>query len=174
MTDKLGIEHTFSFNEAWGYVEYKKALGELKTPSESFMASYTPEDFKKGIVEVENKISNSEFAIKGDDVDRYNPLRHFFAEGQYIREVFNPSGELIVTKIHKYSHPFFLLKGKMSIMSEEGEKTIEAPFYGITPKGTKRIIYAHTDCVFVTVHNTDKTDINEIEKEIISESFEEL
>ena len=62
----------------------------------------------------------------------------------------------------------------MTILSEDGEKTIKAPHYGITPAGTKRIIYAHEDCVFVTVHVTDKKDTKEIEKDIIAKKFEEL
>ena len=62
----------------------------------------------------------------------------------------------------------------MTILSEDGEKTIKAPHYGITPAGTKRIIYAHEDCVFVTVHVTDKKDTKEIEKDIIAKKFEEF
>ena len=57
----------------------------------------------------------------------------------------------------------------MSILTEGGEQMIRAPFYSITEAGTKRVIYAHTDCIFVTVHVTDKTDIDEIEKDIIEE-----
>ena len=111
---------------------------------------------------------------QGKEIEKANPLKHSFADGCYIREVFNPKGELIVTKIHKVSHPFFLLKGEMSILTEEGEKRIKAPHYGITKAGTKRIIYSHEDCVFVTVHATDKTDIKEIEKDVIADNYEEL
>ena len=59
----------------------------------------------------------------------------------------------------------------MSILTEDGVKHVQAPHHGITKPGTKRIIYTHTDCVFVTVHATDKTDVDEIEKEVIAEDF---
>ena len=59
----------------------------------------------------------------------------------------------------------------MSIVDKDGEKRIVAPHYGITKANTKRIIFTHTDCVFVTVHATKKTNIEEIEKEIISKDF---
>ena len=62
----------------------------------------------------------------------------------------------------------------MSILTEDGEQQISAPFYSITKAGTKRLIYAHTDCVFITVHATDKTDIEEIEKDIVTENYEDL
>ena len=104
----------------------------------------------------------------------FNPLKHTFCKNQYVREIFNPAGQILITKIHKVEHPFFLLKGEMSILSEEGEINISAPYYGITPVGTKRVIYAHTDCTFVTVHPTDKKDLDELEQELIAKDYKEL
>ena len=62
----------------------------------------------------------------------------------------------------------------MTILMEDGIKRIKAPHYGITPAGTKRIIYCHEDCVFVTVHATELTDIAKIEEEVISKDFDEF
>ena len=59
----------------------------------------------------------------------------------------------------------------MIVLTEEGIKTLKAPHYGITEPGTQRVIYSKTDCTFVTVHATDKTDIKEIEKEVIAEDY---
>ena len=173
-TNMLGIDHTFSFDEAWNFVTYTRGESLIHKPKRFLPASYTKKQFREAIVKVEDKMKGSKRAIKGKEIEKSNPLKHSFADGCYIREVFNPKGELIVTKIHKVSHPFFLLKGEMTILSEDGEKTIKAPHYGITPAGTKRIIYAHEDCVFVTVHVTDKKDTKEIEKDIIAKKFEEL
>ena len=61
----------------------------------------------------------------------------------------------------------------MSILTEEGIKHIEAPHHGITYPGTKRIIYTHTNCVFITVHATDNTNIQEIEEEVIAKNFQD-
>ena len=169
LTKKYDIKHTFSFDEAWDFVEYKNSITRISIANFESKLPYTPDEFKKGVKKLQNKIESSPNAITGKNVDKFNPLRHFFADGCYIREIFNPAGELLVTKTHKISHPFFLLQGQMSILSEDGEKQISAPFYSITKAGTKRVIYAHTDCIFVTVHVTDKTDIKEIEKDIIQE-----
>ena len=154
-TEKLGIKHTFNFDEAY---EIGQELVRRQT-------------FRNKIVEFEDKLNNSGFALSEKELHEKNPVKHSFADGCYIREIFNPAGELLVTKIHKKEHPFFLMKGKMSILTEDGVKHVQAPHHGITKPGTKRIIYTHTDCVFVTVHATDKTDVAEIEKEVIANDF---
>ena len=59
----------------------------------------------------------------------------------------------------------------MSILTEDGVKHIKAPHQGITKPGTKRIIYAHTDCVFITVHATEETDVSKIEEQVIAKDF---
>ena len=107
-------------------------------------------------------------------VDKVNPTKHSFADGCYIREIFNPAGEIIVTKIHKKEHPFFLMKGNMTILTENGFEYREAPYHGITYPGTKRVIYTHTDCLFVTVHVTNETDLEKIEEEVIAKDFDSL
>jgi hypothetical protein len=52
---------------------------------------------------------------------------------------------------------------------------IVAPFYGVSPSGTKRVVYALEDCVFVNVHpNPDNIDdIEELENRIVVSSFDE-
>jgi|TARA_R100000789_G_C2992257_1_gene146428 hypothetical protein len=171
MTEQLGIVHTFSFDEAWDYVEYKKGQSLIHQPVSFFPSNYTKEQFQEGIMKVEKMMIESNQTLKNNDLEKVNPLKHSFADGCYIREIFNPKNIFLVTKIHKVSHPYFLLKGEMTIMSEDGEKRIKAPHYGITHAGTKRIIYTHEDCIFVTVHVTDETDIEKIEEEVIAKDF---
>ena len=111
--------------------------------------------------------------MTGEQLSNYNPVKHTFADNCYVREIFNPAGQIIVTKIHKKEHPFFLMKGKMSILTEDGVVHLEAPHHGITKPGTKRIIYTHTDCVFITVHGTDKKTPEEVEEEVIAKNFDD-
>ena len=129
-------------------------------------------EYREKITQFQEAVENHPSKIK--DVNGINPLTHNFADGQYIREMFNPAGVLLVTKIHNRSHPFFLLKGEMSIFSQDGVERISAPYYGITKVGTKRAIYTHTECIFVTVHATDKLNIEDVEEEVIAKSFEDV
>ena len=69
------------------------------------------------------------------------PLKHTYPEGMYVREIFAPAGSIITSRIHKFDHPFFLLQGKLTVISEtEGLVTYTAPMYGITLPQTRRAI----------------------------------
>ena len=126
---------------------------------------------RKGILSLEKEMSNLPGAEFGDNV---GTLKHTFADGLYIREVSVPKDMLIVTKLHKKSHPYFLLKGECSVLTEEGVIRIKAPFSGITKPGTKRVVYVHEDTIWTTVHATKKTDLKMIEEEVIAKDFSEL
>lgn len=89
------------------------------------------------------------------------PLKHTFIPGFYIREIFMPKGEegkinLITSMVHNTFHPFFVLKGKVAVFSEnDGEQIIEAPYSGITTPNTRRVLKIIEDTVWITVHATD-------------------
>tara|TARA_R110001592_G_scaffold55619_1_gene169832 strand:- start:1547 stop:2068 length:522 start_codon:yes stop_codon:yes gene_type:complete len=102
-----------------------------------------------------------------------NPLKHTFADGLYIREIFMPKGQIISTGIHKKEHPYFILKGDISVLTSEGIKRIKAPHNGITKPGTKRLIYMHEDSIWITVHATDKTTVEDVLKDVVAKDFDD-
>lgn len=96
------------------------------------------------------------------------PVTHRFSPGLYIREIFIPAGTLLTSAIHKTEHPFVLAQGRIAVISEtEGQVIYEAPHVGITQPGTRRALFAQTDVVWVTIHKTDKTDLEEICADLI-------
>ena len=90
---------------------------------------------------------------QGDLIDC--PLRHFFTPGLYCREIFMPAGTMLTSKIHKTEHPFVVSMGRLSVIKEEGNQLIEAPFTGVTYPGTRRVLYIHEDTIWTTFHPTD-------------------
>lgn len=102
------------------------------------------------------------------------PLKHTFCEGSYVREIFMPKGTLVVSKIHKKRHPYFIMSGEVSVVTEKGTERIKAPYHGITEPGTKRALLVHEDTVWITVHATEETDLEKIENDIIAKSFDEI
>lgn len=102
------------------------------------------------------------------------PLRHHFAPGSYAREIFLPAGSIVVGKIHKHAHVNVVSMGRCSVYTEDGLVDIEAPDTFISKPGTKRVVLAHTDTVWTTVHATEETDLTRIEAEVIAPSYDAL
>lgn len=101
------------------------------------------------------------------------PVKHHFSRGVYARELFIPKGTVLTGKIHKYPQLNILSQGEISVLTEEGIKRVKAPFHVVSPAGTKRIAYAHEDCVWTTVHGTEETDLERIEATFIAQTEHE-
>lgn len=92
---------------------------------------------------------------------------HYFSDGMYCRKVFRPAGTLIVGKVHKKDHFFLCAAGEIIAWTENGMKHLKAGDVVESKPGTKRVTLAVTDAVGITVHRTDKTDLDDIEQELI-------
>jgi hypothetical protein len=154
-TEKMDIKHSFTFDEAWEVVELIRKKHE----------------YREKVIEFEKQLLSTDGALVGEELEKVSPLKHSFADGCYIREIFIPANGLVISKIHKIAHPFFLVEGEVSILTENGVVHLKAPHNSITLAGTKRILYTHTNCRFITVHVTSSTDLQEIENEVIAKDF---
>ena len=129
-------------------------------------------------IEIRSKIVDFETAMRQQYPDYLTekdfPLRHHFAPGAYGREIFMPAGSLVVGKIHKHAHLNMIMQGRVSVVTEEGTMEYSAPIVLVSKAGTKRVVLVHEDTIWVTVHLTDKTDLVEIEDEIIAKTYEEF
>lgn len=116
-------------------------------------------------ISILNKIDQLEKALLDNCETVVCPLIHRFVPGMYIREIFMPQGAIVTSQIHRTTHPFFILKGKVSVFSEnDGEQFLEAPYSGITTPNTKRVIKVHEDTVWITCHPTDIQPKNDSEE----------
>jgi len=130
-------------------------------------------DVRNKIIIFERELSKLPGTKKGD-MDEC-PLKHSFADGIYVREIFIPKGMLIVGKLHKHEHPNFLMSGSVQVITESGGKeTLTAPLSMISPAGTKRVVFTLEDTVWITIHRTDKTNPKDAEEDIIAKSYAEL
>jgi hypothetical protein len=91
-----------------------------------------------------------------------------------MRKAKAPAGMLFTTQIHKVRHPFFILSGAARILTEEGIVTLTAPYQGFTEVGTKRLMYILEDITWYTIHATNKTTVEEVEKEVLADGFDEI
>lgn len=126
------------------------------------------------IAKLEHAIKHTPGSLSADAF----PIEHTFTDGLYARKIIVPAGMLIVTKLHKTEHLIFMLKGKVSVFSEQGglEKCIQAPCMFISPAGAKRVVFIHEDTEWINVHaNNDNTrDLEKLEHKIIAKNYSEL
>jgi quercetin dioxygenase-like cupin family protein len=106
--------------------------------------------------------------LKHEQIDI--PVKHYFSQGVYAREITIPAGAMVTGKIHKFEQLNILSKGEMSVLTDDGVKRVQAPFTIVSPPGTKRIAIAHSECVWTTIHGTDETDVDKIEAHFIAQS----
>lgn len=103
------------------------------------------------------------------------PVKHHFAPGAYGREMFLPAGMVVVGKIHKHAHVNVISQGRVQVFTEhDGIQELVAPCTFVSSPGTKRAVHVIEDTVWTTVHVTDKTDLAEIEREVIATDFLEV
>ena len=95
--------------------------------------------------------------------------RHFFADGMYCREVSTDANVTIVGKVHKREHFYMVVSGTVWVTTDDGVKEIVGPQVLVSKPGTKRAVFSVTPSVRLTVHRTDKTDLAEIEKELLED-----
>lgn len=99
--------------------------------------------------------------------------KHHFSKGVYARELHIPKDTMLTGHIHKYQNLNILVKGRMKVLVNHEIKEVEAPFIVVSPPGTKRIAYAIDDCVWITIHGTDETDLDIIEQKFIARTEKE-
>lgn len=92
---------------------------------------------------------------------------HYFVPGMYCRRLFRKAGTVIVGKVHLAPHFFMCAAGEIAVMDGDTVKTLRAGDVIECKPGTKRATLALTDAVGITIHKTDKTDLDEIEAELI-------
>ena len=103
------------------------------------------------------------------------PVKHHFAHGSYGREMTLPAGMVVVGKIHKHAHINVISKGRVQVFTEQdGVLELAAPCTFVSSPGTKRVVHVLEETVWTTVHVTDKTDLAEIEREVIATDFSEV
>ena len=95
---------------------------------------------------------------------------HYSVAGLYAREIHIPAGTVLTGKVHKAEHLNIVSKGEIIVWTEAGMKRIKAPFVLPSFPGAKRVGLAITDTTWVTIHATDKTDLAELEAELIEPS----
>lgn len=135
---------------------------------------------KSNLIKIDtiNKIAalEKEMAGRPQEHIKIEPLHHF-SKGLYAREILIPAGTILTGKIHKYECLNVVSKGKISVASIDGIQIIDATDGPVTFKsspGVKRLGYAHSDTVWMTIHASEETDLEKLEDELIAKDYSEV
>lgn len=101
------------------------------------------------------------------------PLEHFFAQGLYARQLTIPKHCVLTGKIHKFEHINILAKGEMTVVTDDGPRTIKAPYVMVSKPGTKRAGFAHEESVWITVHACEAKTEAEAEALLVTNDYDE-
>ncbi len=134
-------------------------------------------DLSKSLAKREKILALQDLMVSLPDEEKFDLealTEHFFAPGVYARMFFIEKGSIVVGKIHKTEHLNIICKGKCSVSTEDGPLTLEGPCIVTSRPGIKKAVYAIEDTTWITIHVTDETDLDEIEKQVIAKDYEEL
>ena len=141
-------------------------------------------DFRNTVTKLENNlksIADGKNIIVGtkekpivNDSDKV-PIRHFFMDGVYVREMTMFKGNFVIGAIHKHLHMCFLLQGHLTVANEEGVIDHIAPCFIVSTPGIKRVLYAHEDSIWYNTHKnpTNTEDVIQLEKDIVCINYKE-
>jgi len=133
------------------------------------------EQFEELLKQQEGAVEHEAGTSQSAQMQETFPLRQHIEGGLYTRELFMPQGSVVVSMIHKQAHPSFLLKGKVSYLTDEGEvKTIVGPHRIFTQIGTQRVFYVHEDTEWCCVYRTDAKTFEEAEADVYTSNYRYL
>lgn len=101
-------------------------------------------------------------------------VKHYFSHDVYARELDLPAGTLVVGAIHKYRNLNIISKGHVTFFSTDGAITVEAPYTFVASPGVKRVIFAHQDTIWTTIHGTPEIDLHKIEDIFIAKNYDDV
>ena len=141
-------------------------------------------DFRSMVTKLENNLrsvadgKNVIVGTKENPIITNNeriPIRHFFMDGVYVREMKMFKNMAIIGAIHKHLHMCFLLKGHLTVVNEDGITEHKAPCRIESTPGIKRVLYAHEDSLWYNTHKnpSNTKNIDKLEKELIALDYHE-
>lgn len=97
-----------------------------------------------------------------------------FTPGLMTRTIRMAAGNAYRSKLHLTEHQYVISQGACFVSENGGPRMLYvAPFHGITKPGTWRTLFIVMDCIWTTMHPTDKKTVEEVEADII-QSMEDI
>lgn len=118
--------------------------------------------------EINHKIYGAERFLASYPQAEIEPV-HVFAFGLYSRCLFIPKNHWITGKVHKQNDLNVVMYGRMRVLSENGFSDVEGPTQFTGKAGIKQLGFAYEDTMWITVHHTHLTNLDDIERELFED-----
>lgn len=83
-------------------------------------------------------------------------IYHLFTPKMYARQILMPADTMIMSMIHRETHPYVVTKGVAHVKVNDGPwKIVMEGFHGVTKAGTRRTLLIKEDCIWTTYHSVD-------------------
>lgn len=128
---------------------------------------------REQIYRLQSEIFDFGSATKMDVTSGPQPV-HLFTKGIYTRQLTMPAGLVIVSKRHAREHIVFISKGSATVFTEDGVTLVVAPYMFVSPAGAKRALCVHEETTWTTIHRTDATSLDEVERDLMMDEPESL
>ncbi len=102
------------------------------------------------------------------------PLREYFTDTMYAREVTIPAGTTVVGAVHKVQNLMTLSAGRVIIATEDGPLELEAPHTRIMEPGCKNAVTTLTQAVWTNYYATTERDPDKLCRLLTEAEPEEL
>lgn len=90
------------------------------------------------------------------------PVKDYFIDGMYAREIFIPKGTLLTGRVYKSAYLDIMISGDITVATPDGTKRVQGYHVMDGQPGRKRAGYAHEDTRWITVHRTEHKDPTDI------------
>jgi quercetin dioxygenase-like cupin family protein len=135
----------------------------------SFTWNIATHDHRRDVYSLERSMLT---ALGDSNMASSLPVQNLFAQGMYARSLTIPKNGVLTGALHKQDHFSILLKGEMTITTEQGPKRISAGDVFITRAGSKKAGFAHIESTFLTIERTDHTDVDAAQAQLVTNDFE--
>jgi len=96
------------------------------------------------------------------------PLRHHFAPGLYLREIFMPADTVVIGRVHRTEHFNIITQGACLIVHDDGSREeLRAPKVFVSKAGVQKTLYILEDMIWMTTHVTEETDVAVLESTLV-------
>lgn len=104
------------------------------------------------------------------------PVKHYFADGLYVRELLIPAGTLLTGRKHRNESICFVSCGEIDVVNDAGEaRKIVAPYTFVSRPG-KKVGFAIKNTIFTSIHAnpTNERDIEAVEAIMYDDTPEDI